>query len=223
MKIKAVPSLNLDLLNLVNIMTGDRLYFEHHRDVCGRFNSVLSPTVKGQVKGLANKRQTTFLSEAAAFLVSALPDFNTRDLCDLLLNHREIRDTLLDAATEEGHLGTGHSPAHGPLNPDKHKFTKEELIGHLTDIWDVIVPFIKELKRVGVVGYWEYRKYPLLNSRSRALNDFLNSEDTGDVENVYVCAFAAPHEIKLFGNNIMIDYRLNDEAALKAVKRVVSD
>jgi hypothetical protein len=205
MNIKAIPSLNLDLLNLLNIMTGDKLYKEYHRVVQGRFNSILNPAIKGKVSELAKKWETTYLSERVALLITALPGFNGMDLNDLLNSHREISE-IIDKEAEEG---------------KPHKFDKAELNAYFWDFRDMVIPFVRELKRVGMVEYWQRHNYPLLNSRSRALGDFLNGQDTGDMENVYLCAFAAPHETKLHGMNIMIDYKLTDEAALAAVKRVV--
>jgi len=169
MKINATPSFNLDLLNLLNIMSGDKTYREHHKDVCGRFYSILNPTIKEKVKELAEEQKTTFLSQTPVLHIASQPDFNYRDLCEMLDN-------------------------------------------------DTIINFVKELKRVGMDEYWQYHKYPLVNSRCRALNEFLSTQAIKGIENIYICAFAAPHITKLNGGqDIMLDYRLTDEAVLKAV------
>jgi len=169
MKINALPSFNLDLLNMLNVISGDKSYREYHKDIYGRFNSIISPTIKEKVAEYAKSQQTAFLSQTPALHIASLPDFNYRDLNEMLDNN-------------------------------------------------TIISFIKELKRVGMFEYYQFHIFPLLNSRCRALNEFLSSQAVKGTENVYICAFAAPHITRLNdGVDIMLDYKLTDEAVLKAV------
>ncbi len=85
MKIKTGINFNMDLLNILNVMTADELFTGKHRAAFDRFYPSLSDSTKEGIRGFVNEQGYSLISNSLTLFISSMEDFNWRDLIEMLL------------------------------------------------------------------------------------------------------------------------------------------
>lgn len=200
MKIIAKPCYGLDLLCLMNTMTGDAYYLKHYQEVYDRYGRDIPQDVKDAFARMVAESGSAVLSPALTLLASAVPGFDTRDVVEVL------RDR--EAMTR----GIGASP---------YDFTPEELQQYYGWFDTAVIPMIQALHNAGHAEDWAQERLPQIQGRCAEVEAYAQEHDIGGMIDqlrggemgditIYMCSYARPHGIKLCGDALISDisYRL---------------
>ncbi|MDR3206951.1 MAG: hypothetical protein LBT60_01335 [Oscillospiraceae bacterium] len=211
MRISAQASRNLDMLCLLNTLTADEYYVKRHREVFDRFYPALSQGVRDGMAAMVAGQGYAMLSPALTLMVSALDGFQERSLTDMLACHGEIEKAM--ARTEYG-------------------FSREAYDRYFAFFTDTAIPLIEELEGLGFEAFWRAERLPAIEAKRAALEAYLQNYRAEDMINVYkpfdcqdltvyICAFAAPHGIKLCGYNLISDVSYPEATILSNITHEV--
>lgn len=196
-------SYNLDLLNYVNVITGDEFYTRFHPEGYLKFKDRLSQGAKSNIKELVKINESSMLGPVLCLVISSVPDFNSMNLQELILNTDLIKNYFSQSIYYEGEIWEA----------------KEEIL-------NLILPVIRELEEEGFYKYWAEERLPKINESMKELDEFLSKYHINeDIENMlgtrsideitlYLCSFASPHGMKICGNSFISDISFPKETTL---------
>lgn len=209
MKIKTAQSYNLDVLCFLNVLTADDFYVSRHRQAFDEFYPKLSQANKENLAKMVEFNQSAMLSARLTLSLSALKNFNTRNLIEMLNSHEEIKDSL---------------------NKTVYKYTSKEYSQYFSHIQKFLIPVLKQLEELEFFNYWQSCRLPLITEKCKQLDNYLQNydienivgelktskKDTSDCT-VYICSFCSPLGIKICGNNLISDCAYSDKTILSNV------
>lgn len=201
MKFNISTSYNLDVLNFMNVLTGDDFYVKRHNKAYELFGRSLSENSKRCIKKAVTIKGNYMLGPFLSLVISAVPNFNRRSLINLV----------------QAPLGLRLHFSRYPY------FNAEEWVKN-EPLFDVFLPVLNELKAQNFRDYWESERLPLIKKYKNKLHTFVKKVQIGnEIEvmlgpgstlesiTVYVCTFAAPHGIKLCGPKYITDVQFPQE------------
>ena len=83
---------NLDLLNLMNVLTGEEFYVNWHKDISKLFGEQLSDYSKSCVKEAVEIMGSAMLGPYLSLVVSAVPNFEKRTITCMFSNTDFLRE-----------------------------------------------------------------------------------------------------------------------------------
>lgn len=188
---------NFDLLNMMNILTGDPLYTHDHPEAYAEFGEALSDESRQTLKMITDSLGNAMISPLINFMISFIPDFENENLTELLLDESRIME------------GIQHSD---PRMLEKAK--------QMAPLYRALIPVMIELENMGFREYWLQEKKPLVTAKKAELEPvvktyaldkeiaiMLGAGRAPEEITLYLCAFAAPHGIKVFGPRYIADIR----------------
>lgn len=194
MKFSIKESYNFDLLNYINVITGDDFYTKYHMDAWLKFRDTLSDEAKNIIKEIIKINEGPSLGPVLSLVMSSVPDFNTRSLLEMLADANMIKEYF-----------------------SKSVYFSEDVWSAVKKMLDLIEPVIKELEDGGFYSYWVGERLPVIRESAGKLEEYVLEYDLQDgIENMlgnksmdeitlYLCSFAAPHGMKVIGNNYISD------------------
>ena len=207
MQLKTGISYNLDALCFLNIMTQDEMYVSRHKSVYEQFYPLISPEIKQSISGMVTWQGNSMLSPKLTLLISSLPNFNDRNLIEMLNSHAEIETCI---------------------NQTPYKYTHEELKPYFAYVDSAIIPLIKELEALSFYKFWQETRLPMIKAKCEIIDKYLtqydvellmkqyNKADSSDIT-VYLCSFTDPLGIALCGNNVISDSSYKGETILSNI------
>lgn len=197
-------SYNMDLLNFFNVLTGNDFYTKYHMEAYAKYKDILSEEAKNNIKAMAEINSSAMLGPIMCLVISAVPDFNSRKLQEILADKEQIK----------------HYFSNSVYFDEEEWNTKEKLI-------DLVILVVNELEERGFYKYWIEERLPKINECMNELKEFAlqyNLQEeiesmlgiTGNMEDItlYLCSFASPHGMKICGNNYISDYTFPMETTL---------
>ena len=192
---------NLDVLNLLSILTGDPIYTEKHPDVFQEFSMLLSQESQNVLKLVRDALGSGMISPPVAFVISFIPNFEEADLVALLMDEERI---LSDLEIHEPRI-----VAHAE---------------NLLPLFRLLAPVIEEVENLDFNEYWTSQSIPAIILKRDELQRFTKNvsliEETSafldkrhqiDPMTIYLCAFAAPYAIKVSGKRYITDVSYSKE------------
>ena len=189
------PSYNLDVLNLLNILTGEPPYTDVHPDVYQEFGQLLSQDSRDTLKMVTEALGNGMISPLVAFAISFVPRFEDGDLLALLLDEERILASFQER--EPRMLAQA---------------------ARLLPLFRLIAPVIEEVEELSFHGYWTSEKLPVILEKQEQLQQFikesafeqeiksmLGKSHQNDRITLFLCALAAPYGIKISGNRYITD------------------
>lgn len=207
MQIKTGISYNLDMLCFLNIMTGDALYVSRHKESFEKYYPLISDEIKRNIQSMVKEQSHAMLSPKLTLLVSSLPDFNARNLVEMLRCHAEMEHTI---------------------NQTPYKHTHDELAAYFLHVENAIIPLITALEAIDFRSFWAEERLPMIKQKCELIDKYLtrydlaqlmrqyNKDDCSDIT-VYLCSFTDPHGIALCGNDVITDSSYKGETILSNV------
>jgi hypothetical protein len=194
MKFKVLSSYNLDVVCFFNTLTSDPFYLKHHGEDYNRFYPKLSTKAKNAIKQIVKQHGSTLLSTSLTSAISAMLDFNDRDIIELLSNEAEMKNSY-----------------------SKYVYYNEEKWNLEYPIFKQVIPIISELESLGFKNHWKNNRLPLIMNKINELNLYLSNYNVGDMLgdltdikdedcSLYLCSYTRPHGIKLCGPSFISDY-----------------
>jgi hypothetical protein len=188
-------SYNLDVLNLLNILTGDPAYTNVHPDVYMEFNQALSQESRDILSMVTDALGNGMISPLVAFALSFVTKFEDGDLLALLLDEERILSSF--KAREPRMLAQA---------------------GRLLPLFRLLAPVVEEIEELSFHDYWTSENLPLIIKKKEELEHFIDGhafekEIVGllgknhlqDHITIFLCALAAPYGIKISGNRYITD------------------
>ena len=211
MKIKAETSYNLDLLCFMNVLTGRKLFMEHHKESYDKFYPIISNQTKerlDRVSRLGFPQIGTYI----AVPLSSMADFNSRNLIEILADKPGLKNSMK-----------------GKIHPSFTGLTSL-VIPVLID--RITIPLAKELENAGFKEFWQTSRLPLIQEKSHEIDEYMKKYDPvelvnqyinfgGSDFNIYLCSFAKPLGIKLCGNNMVADCTHKNDSILEILTHEV--
>jgi hypothetical protein len=191
---------NLDLLNLLNILTADPFYTRRHPQVYAEFGEALSEDSRDLLYPVTQALGNAMISPILAFILSYLPDFEEVSLLELMA----AEDSLLTRLQE--------------LAP---RLAAQSAL--LTPLMRTLAPVLDEAENMGFREYWHSTCLPQIRHKQDELTHFAESaylekelaallgSSAPDEITIYLCALAAPHAIKISGPRYIADISFNKE------------
>lgn len=189
------PSYNLDVLNLLNILTGEPTYTNVHPDTYQEFEPLLSQESRDTLKMVTEALGNGMISPLVAFAISFVPRFEDGDLLALLLDEERILASFQER--EPRMLAQA---------------------GRLLPLFRLIAPVIEEIEELSFHDYWTSEKLPVILKKQEQLQQFvkenafeqeiesmLGKSHHHDRITLFLCALAAPYGIKISGNRYITD------------------
>ena len=195
---------NLDLLNFINILTGEQFYTDRHEGMYERFGENLSSGSKERVKEAVQINGSAMLGPILSLVISAVPNFEKRSVVKLF-----------------------EDPAHLESCLKQYPYYDEGLWTERAPIFETIIPVLQELEGNGFCSYWQKERFPDIKKKQRQLRSYANKFHL-DLEiegmlgrgqapesiTVYLCSFAAPHGIKICGPKYISDIAFSMDTTL---------
>ncbi len=195
---------NFDVLNMLNILTGDPFYTQFHPEAYAEFGEALSEESRQILNKVTDSLGNAMISPLINFMISFIPDFENENLTELLLDEDRIMQ------------GIQHS------DPRMLEKAKE-----MAPLYLALIPVINELENMGFREYWRQEQLPRIHAKKAQLQPFvenyaldkeiaimLGAGRAPEEITLYLCAFAAPHGIKVFGPRYIADMRFSLETTL---------
>jgi len=210
MRIKTKTSYNMDILCFLNVMTADRYYTDFHKDAFEKFYPLVSDELKQKMDAMVKELGGSMISPLLTLLVSSLPNFDERNLSEMLRSREEV-----EAA----------------MNQTPYAFTPKQFAMFFSLFASTVIPLIAELEAAGFHDYWKESRLPLIEAKCREVDAHMEQYDIEKLVNqykngrnidnsdftVYLCSFSRPHGIKLCGNNLISDSSYSNQGVLEIV------
>lgn len=197
-------SYNLDLLNFINILTGEKFYTDHHEGMFERFGKNLSSESKDKVKQAVQINNSAMLGPILSLVISAVPNFEKRSVIKMFEDPAGLERYLM-----------------------QYPYYDERLWAERENLFQTLIPVIQELEKNDFRKYWQEEKLPAIKKKQHQLHKYANQfhldvEIEGMLGNgqapesitVYLCSFAAPHGIKICGPKYISDIAFSMETTL---------
>jgi hypothetical protein len=185
----------LDVANFLSVLTGDDFYTSRHPDTYERWSQRLSGQARQGIAAAVKIAGSIMLGPMVTGLVSAIPEFERMNLSELL-------------AQPEGRFRAWEY------------FAPENMA-----VLQTLLPVVSELENLDFHGYWLRERLPLITAAAEQAEHFLGSlaldigeavssmlgaeHSAGEPIRLYLCTFAAPHGIKIFGRRFISDVRFD--------------
>jgi hypothetical protein len=192
---------NLDLLNLLNILSGDTVYLNTYLQVYTEFGHPLSKGSMQIINQISSALGSTLISPPLAFTISFIPKFDQKPLLDIVLDPEGFQEALEQFAPR--------------LLPQKDQ---------LFLLLQVLAPVIQELELLGFRDYWISECLPLIEERQKAMEEYsiqsnylsLFREMFGQANlpeeiHIYLCALSAPNGVRLAKHSCLTDITFSDQ------------
>ncbi len=197
-------SYNLDLLNFFNILTGEKFYCDRHPGMYELFGESLSIDSKSRIKEAVQINGSAMLGPLFSLVISAVPNFEKRNIIRMFEDPVQLEYYL-----------------------KQYPYYDQALWSERAPIFDMLIPVIHELQENGFKSYWQREKLPKIKKVQRQLRTFaqtfqldkeieamLGKGQAPENITVYLCAFAAPHGIKICGPKYISDITFSLESTL---------
>ena len=204
MDFKIKTSYSLDMLNFINVLTGDEFYVNRHLDAYERFKDRISLSLKKSIKSISRIRNGTMLGPYLSLVISSVDGFEMLDI------HKLAGDVDLL------HESFSKSIYFRPKSWEKNK-----------NIFNNLPPILKELEELGFKEYWHTERLPRIQEKAEIISEFasgvsiqnhmeamLGENKTIDEVNLYLCSFASPHGIKICGPRYISDIAWSKETTM---------
>ncbi len=197
-------SYNLDLLNLINVLTGEDFYSAWHKGIYELFGESLSKESKGCLEKAVKINGSAMLGPYLSLVISAVPNFERRSLVRMFSD-----------------IDFLHSNFKHSVYYDVEEWTE------YASLFSLLIPVIEELESKGFREYWKKERLPLIKKLQRQFHSYakrfridqeiefmLGIGQAPESITVYLCTFAAPHGIKVCGPKYLTDIVFPKEASL---------
>ncbi len=204
MKFNVRHSYNLDLLNIINVLTAEELYVRRHSGIFERFGEPLSKKAKGAIEKAVVIHESAMLGPLLSLVVSAVPDFENRSIARMFSDVELLHDNI-----------------------KRFSYYDAEAWNQRASIFSLLLPVVKELELLGFREYWTKERLPRIQAVQSEFFAYANGFHIDDEvermlgigrapENmtVYLCTFAAPHGIKICGPRYITDVSFPKEDSL---------
>ncbi len=198
-------SYNFDLLNMLNILTGDEGYTQFHPLAYAEFGEALSEESRERLTMVTDALGNAMISPLLNFVLSFVPDFEEMDLLNLLTNEQLLINLIAQN------------------NP-----RMAEKANQMLPLFRSVLPVLTELENMGFHEYWVEEWLPRIDEKrelllSRMDHTQLNEkiltwfapEEIPVDSTLYLCAFSAPHGIKIAAASYIADIHFEPEMILK--------
>lgn len=197
-------SYNLDLLNFINILTGEEFYTDRHEGMYERFGENLSRGTKARIKEAVQINGGAMLGPILSLVISAVPNFEKRGILRMFKEPAFLESCLKN-----------------------YQYYDKELWSEKENLFETLIPVIQELEENGFRSYWKQEKLPAIKKKQRQLRTYatrfhldkeieqmLGKGQAPESITVYLCAFAAPHGIKICGPKYVSDITFSKDTTL---------
>ena len=197
MQLEIRDAYNFDLVNMMNLLTGDPLYTKVYPEAYAEFGEALSDESREIISMITEALGSTMIAPLVNFAISFIPDFEDLNLAEILLDEEAILKGI--EQNEPRMLAAAQQMA--PL-------------------FQVMVPVLAELENMGFREYWLEEKRPTILEKQAEIRQFveetkldkeiaalLGAGRAPEEMTIYLCAFAAPHGTKVFGPRYISDLR----------------
>ena len=203
MKFDVHYSYNLDLVNSINVLTGESVYLDWQKGVFELFGETLSEQSKNNIKEAVELNGRPMLGPLLSLVMSAVPNFERRSVVRMFLDTNLLHD-----------------------NFRHYSYYEAEEWAQNTSIFGLLVPVLQELETKGFRDYWKKERLPRIIQMQRQFQAFADKFDLDQqIESmlgigqalegitVYLCTFAAPHGIKICGPRYITDVVFSKESS----------
>jgi len=197
-------SYNLDLLNFINILTGEKFYLDRHEGIYERFGENLSSESKAFIKEAVKINGSVMLGPILSLVISAVPNFEKRSIIKMFEDAALLENCLKD-----------------------YQYYDEEIWSERKSLFDTLIPVIQELEGKGFLKFWREERLPAIKKQQRQLRTYakdfhldkeielmLGKGQAPKSITVYLCSFAAPHGIKICGPRYISDIAFSKDTTL---------
>lgn len=204
MKFNVQYSYNLDLVNSINVLTGESLYLDWQKGIFELFGETLSEESKNKLKKAVEINERPMLGPLLSLIMSAIPNFERRSVVRMFSDVNFLRD-----------------------NFKHYSYYEEEDWERQASIIGLLLPVIQELETKGFHDYWKKERLPRIKKMQQQLRSFANSFNLGnEIETmlgtgqsfesltVYLCTFVAPHGVKICGQRYITDVAFSKETSI---------
>jgi hypothetical protein len=204
MKFHVRYSYNLDLLNLINVLTAEGFYVGRHKGIFEIFGETLSRQSKDCIREAVEINGSAMLGPLLCLIISAVPNFERRSVVRMFSD----MDLLQDNFKRFGYYEAEDWPKNA-------------------SIFGSLLPVVRELEIKGFREYWQKERLPQIKRTQRQFRSFANRfhldheieemlglGQTLESITVYLCTFAAPHGIKVCGPQYITDVVFSKETSL---------
>ncbi len=188
-------SYNLDLLNLMNILTGEEFYAKRHEEAFARFGKPLSTNSRRRIEKVVDINGSAMIGPYLCLVASAIPNFEKRSLVRMFSDLDLLRN-----------------------NFSQYRYFDPNEWPNQASIFGLLIPVVKELETKGFREYWRTNRLHLIERSRRMLSRFVHKfQLQGEIEfmlgpgqapdriTLYLCSFASPHGIKVCGSRYIAD------------------
>lgn len=199
----------LDAACFMSVLTGDEFYVSAHRAAYELWSHRLSAGARAAVARAVELRGSAMLGPSLCYVASAFPGFAGMDPAELLAAPDLIEPAL--------RARPNHSESYWQT---------------VRAVCQVLVPVLRELDELGFRTYWTNEHLPLIGWAANGIEQLMTvspldlggavaqmlgqDQRAGDGGiDLYLCTFAAPHGIRLFGNRYVADVRYKPEKTVR--------
>lgn len=197
------PSYNMDLLNLMNVLTDDDLYTDRHPGVSKRFGEPLSQDAKRRLREAVVIKRNAMLGPDLCVWLSGVPEFETEHVVAVFSDLRGLRRHFSQCQY------------------------RDELTPKAESIIELLVPVIAEVEAAGFRAYWQAECLPQIERYRAELQTIVDEFNlAGEIEwwlgsgqapesvTLYLGSLAAPHGIKICGPRYISDVSFDQKDTL---------
>lgn len=205
MKFRIKSSYNLDLLNFLNILTGDKLYVNYHEEEYEKFKDKISMKSQINLRKIVEINENTMIGPMLALVLSSVPNFECMDLYEILKRPNLIYKSFFR-----------YNDYFSEFDWNRKK-----------EIFELLLPIIKDIETLGFWRYWSYEKLPQIKEKRKDMVRYCFSSDLQnemelmfgnssriDEITVYLGVFSPPHGVKLCGNRYAADISWDESIIL---------
>lgn len=185
----------LDVANILSVLTGDDFYTSRHPEGYEHWAPQLSDQSREGIVAAVETAGSSMLGPILTGLVSAVPEFECMNLSELL------------------------------AQPEERFRPWEYFDAKNMAVLQALSPVVRELEELDFHGYWLRERLPLITAAAGQAQQFLGGlaldigeavssmlgahDSAGEPIRLYLCTFAAPHGIKIFGRRFIADVRFD--------------
>jgi len=188
-------SYNLDLLNLLDVVSQNNTLHELYPGIYKEFGQPLSAISRERLAKISHALDTSRMSPLIAFGLSVIPNFEKDDLLELL---REPE--CFDAAIREFQPGLVRQR------------------DQLTLLFRLVAPVLDEIQNLGFQDYWISELLPLVDDKAIKLErayfqsgicEKLAGMGTSREGHCFICALNGLSAVNLINGRMMVDVQSN--------------
>ncbi|MGL4346011.1 MAG: hypothetical protein ACRCTE_12505 [Cellulosilyticaceae bacterium] len=189
----------LDMLCAFNVLTGDAFYTQHHQEVYDQFAPRLTEPALGALEVLKQEFGGSKIGPELCYMLSLEEDFSRKTIKECFENADEI----------------------------VAKMKRPELNDKVHHVCKAVLVLGEELIKLGLHTYWLENALPQIQDKMTVLEAYLRGYDlyseitqfvpmSGEDIVLWLCAYAAPHDIKMDGQQYIADMSWSQEDILVA-------